>query len=74
MRSNRRQRLISQMLTALAVYLLAFAFNTILTCGVFLAENNLKYNAISVFFAAWCFVIPLAPLGCFAFYWPDMPV
>lgn len=63
-----------QMLVFSAIYMFAYAYNTIITCGVFPAGGDSKYDAISVFFATWCFAIPLALLGCFLFHWPVMVV
>lgn len=63
-----------QMLLFSALYMFAYAYNTIITCGVFPAGGDSKYDAISVFFATWCFSIPLALLGCFIFHWPVMAV
>lgn len=63
-----------QMLIFSALYMFAYAFNTIFTCGVFPAGGDSKYDAISVFFATWCFSIPLSLLGCFVFKWPVMTV
>lgn len=57
-----------------AIYMFAYSFNTIITCGVFPAGGDSKYDAISVFFATWCFAIPLSVLGCFVFNWPVMLV
>ena len=62
------------MLLFSALYMCAFAFNTIITCGVFPAGGDSKYDAISVFFATWCFAIPLALIACFALRWPVMAV
>lgn len=59
-----------QMLEFSAFYLFAYAYNTIITCGVFPAGGDSRYDAISVFFATWCFAIPLSLLGCFVFQWP----
>ena len=63
-----------KMLIFSAFYLFAFAFNTIYTCGVFPAGGDSMYDAISVFFATWCFALPLAFIGCFVFHWPVMLV
>lgn len=63
-----------QMLIFSALYMFAYAYNTIITCGVFPAGGDSKYDAISVFFATWCFAIPLALLACFVFHWPVMVV
>ncbi len=60
------------MLVFTALYLFAFSYNTIITCGVFPAGGDARYDAISVVFATWCFSIPLALLGCFVFDWPVM--
>lgn len=65
---------LAQMLLFNLVYMFAYAYNTIITCGVFPAGGDSKYDAISVFFATWCFSIPLALLGCFVFHWPVMAV
>ncbi len=62
------------MLIFTALYLFAFSYNTIITCGVFPAGGDSRYDAISVFFATWCFSIPLALLGCFVLDWPVMAV
>lgn len=59
-----------QMLVFSGLYMFAFAFNTIITCGVFPAGGDSRYDAVSVFFATWCFAIPLSLLGCFVFRWP----
>lgn len=59
-----------QMLIMSAFYMFAYAYNTIITCGVFPAGGDSKYDAISVFFATWCFAIPLSLVGCFVFRWP----
>ena len=68
------KRYLIQMLVFSALYMFAFAYNTIITVGVFPAGGDSKYDAISVFFATWCFAIPLALLGCFVFHWPVMIV
>ena len=63
-----------QMLLFSALYMFAFSYNTIITCGVFPAGGDSRYDAVSVFFATWCFALPLALLGCFVFRWPVMAV
>ena len=63
-----------QMLAFHVLYMFAYAYNTVFTVGVFPAGGDSKYDAISVFFATWCFAIPLAMLGHFAFHWPVMLV
>lgn len=63
-----------QMLIFHAAYMFAFSYNTVFTVGVFPAGGDSKYDAVSVFFATWCFAIPLALLGCFVFHWPVMAV
>ena len=63
-----------KMLIFMAFYMFAYSFNTIYTCGVFPAGGDSRYDAISVFFATWCFAIPLALLGLFVFHWPVMVV
>ncbi len=68
------KRYLVQMLVISAFYMFAFAYNTIITCGVFPAGGDSKYDAISVLFATWCFAIPLSLLGCFVFHWPIMVV
>ncbi len=62
------------MLIMLAAYMFAYAYNTIITCGVFPAGGDSNYDAISVILATWCFAIPLALLGCFVFHLPVMVV
>lgn len=56
------------------LYMFAFSFNTIFTCGVFPAGGDAQYDAISVFIATWCIALPLAFVGCFVFEWPVMVV
>lgn len=62
------------MLLFSALYMFAYAYNTIFAVGVFPAGGDSKYDAISVILATWCFAIPLALLGCFVFHWPVMAV
>ena len=63
-----------QMLIFHAAYMFAYSYNTVFTVGVFPAGGDSKYDAVSVFFATWCFAVPLALLGCFVFHWPVMAV
>ena len=63
-----------QMLIFSALYMFAFSYNAIITCGIFPAGGDSRYDAISVILATWCFAIPLAFLGCFVFHWPVMVV
>lgn len=62
------------MLLFSGVYVFAYSVNTIIVCGVFPAGGDAKYDAVSVFFASWCFALPLALLGTFLFKWPVMAV
>ena len=62
------------MLVYSAFYLFALSYNAVFTCGVFPAGGDSKYDAISVFFATWCFAIPISLLGCFVFHWPVLVV
>ncbi|MCR5329082.1 MAG: MATE family efflux transporter [Saccharofermentans sp.] len=62
------------MLVFSCFYMFAFAYNTIFTCGVFPAGGDAKYDAVSVFFATWCFAIPAALIACFVFKWPVLVV
>lgn len=55
----------------MALYVFAYSINTVTVCGIFPAGGDAKYDAISVFFASWCFALPLALLGTFVF---DLPV
>lgn len=68
-----RQYLIGMLLFS-ALYVFAYSINTIVVCGVFPAGGDAKYDALSVFFASWCFSLPLALLGTFVFNWPVMVV
>ena len=63
-----------RMLFVTAAYMVAFSFNAIITCGVFIAGGDFTYDAISVLLASWCFAIPLSLLGTFVFHWPVMVV
>ena len=60
------------MLIFTAFYVFAYSVNTIIVCGIFPAGGDAKYDAVSVFFATWCFSLPLALLGTFVFHWPVM--
>lgn len=62
------------MLLFMALYVFAYSINTVIVCGIFPAGGDAKYDALSVFFAAWCFSLPLALLGTFVFDWPVMVV
>ena len=59
------------MLLFMALYVFAYSINTVVVCGIFPAGGDAGYDAISVFFASWCFALPLALLGTFVF---DLPV
>ena len=62
------------MLVFSCLYMFAFSFNTIFTCGVFPAGGDAKYDAVSVFFATWCFAIPASLVACFVLKWPVLIV
>ena len=62
------------MLLFSSLYVFAYSINTIIVCGVFPAGGDSKYDALSVFFASWCFALPLALLGAFVFKWPVLLV
>lgn len=62
------------MLIFTAFYVFAYSINTVIVCGIFPAGGDAKYDALSVFFASWCFSLPLALLGTFVFDWPVMVV
>ncbi|MGN0505457.1 MAG: MATE family efflux transporter [Lachnospiraceae bacterium] len=62
------------MMTFNILYMFAYSFNTIFTCGVFPAGGDAMYDAVSVFFATWCFALPLSLIGCFVLHWPVMVV
>ena len=68
-----KQYLVWMLLYSL-MYMFAYAYNTIFTCGVFPAGGDSRYDAISVFIATWCVAIPVSLLGCFVFHWPVMLV
>ena len=70
---NARHYLI-MMLLFMAIYVFAYSINTIIVCGIFPAGGDAKYDAISVFFASWCFSLPLALLGTFVFHWSVMVI
>ena len=63
-----------QMLIFLAIYMVAFAYNTIVTCGVFPSGGDSMYDGVSVLIATWCFAIPLALIACFVLHLPVMAV
>ena len=62
------------MLVFSCFYMFAFAYNTIFTCGVFPAGGDAKYDAVSVFFATWCFAIPASLICCFLLKLPVLVV
>ena len=62
------------MLVFSCFYMFAYAYNTIFTCGVFPAGGDAKYDAVSVFFATWCFAIPASLVACFIFKWQVLVV
>ena len=56
------------------LYMFAYSFNTIFTCGVLPSGGDARYDAESVFVATWCFALPISAIGCFFFHWPVMVV
>ena len=62
------------MLIFSAFYVFAYSVNTVIVCGIFPAGGDARYDAVSVFFATWCFALPLALLGTFVFNWPVIAV
>lgn len=56
------------------LYMFAYSFNTIFTCGVFPAGGDAMYDAVSVGVATWLIALPLSLLGKFVFDWPVIPV
>lgn len=62
------------MLVFSAFYVFAYSINTVIVCGIFPAGGDAGYDALSVFFASWCFALPLALLGTFVFHWPVIVV
>ena len=63
-----------EMLIFLAFYMVAYAYNTIITCGVFPAGGDSMYDGVSVLIATWCFAIPLALIACFVLHLPVIVV
>ena len=62
------------MLLFMALYVFAYSINTVVVCGIFPAGGDARYDAVSVFFATWCFSLPMALLGALVFDWPVMAV
>lgn len=62
------------MLIFTGIEVIAYSVNTVIVCGIFPAGGDAKYDAISVFFATWCFALPVSLLGTFVFDWPVMMV
>lgn len=56
------------------LYMFAYSFNAIFTCGVFPAGGDSIYDAISVFIATWCLALPISLVGAFVYHWPVMVV
>ena len=63
-----------QMIAYNILYMFAYSFNAIFTCGIFPAGGDAKYDAVSVLIATRCLALPLSVLGCFVFHWPVMTV
>lgn len=63
-----------KMLAYQLLYMFAFSFNAIFTCGVLPAGGDARYDAISVCIATWCTAIPLSLIGCRIFKWPVIVV
>lgn len=72
--TEQAQEYLVYMLIFSALYVFAYSINTIVVCGVFPAGGDSAYDAKSVFFASWCFALPLALLGTFVFKLPVMIV
>lgn len=72
--SERARGYLILMLVFSGFYVFAYSVNTIIVCGIFPAGGDAKYDALSVFFATWCFSIPLALLGTFVFRLPVMVI
>lgn len=72
--TSEAKRYLLWMLVFSCFYMFAFAYNTIFTCGVFPAGGDAKYDAVSVFFATWCFAIPASLIAFFVFKWPVLVV
>ncbi|WP_051198132.1 MATE family efflux transporter [Butyrivibrio sp. MB2005] len=62
------------MLIFMAFYMFAYAYNAIFTCGVLPAGGDAKYDAVSVFFATWCFAIPASLIAAFILKLPVLVV
>lgn len=56
------------------LYMFAYSFNTMFTVGVFPAGGDANYDTISVFFATWCFALPLTLIGWKILKWPVMAI
>lgn len=72
--SDNAKHCLTAMLVFSAFFVFAYSINTIIVCGIFPAGGDAKYDALSVFFATWCFSLPLALLGTFVFHWPVMAI
>ncbi len=72
--SDTAREYLVMMLIFTAFYVFAFSINTIIVCGIFPAGGDSAYDAKSVFFASWCFALPLALLGTFVLHWPVIVV
>lgn len=72
--SDNAKHYLTAMLVFGAFFVFAYSINTIIVCGIFPAGGDAKYDALSVFFATWCFSLPLALLGTFVFHWPVMAI
>ncbi len=72
--SDNAKYYLTTMLIFSSFYVFAYSVNTIIVCGIFPSGGDAKYDAISVFYATWCFSLPFALLGTFVFHWSVMAI
>ena len=60
------------MLAYSALFVFGYSYNNIITCGVFPAGGDSRYDAWTVLISMWGFALPLSILGTFVFGWPVM--
>lgn len=68
--SDEAERLLSQMMVILAVYMIGRVINTIVINGIFYSGGDILFDAKSLAVCMWGIAIPLSLLGAFVFHWP----
>lgn len=68
--SDMAQEYLKDMLTIIAVYMVARSANEIVINGIFASGGDTVFNMYSLAVCMWGIAIPLSALGAFVFHWP----